>query len=125
MKRLLMLASFLVLAAVHSAHAQASACKSKVVVVAIYGHQTSPGRYEYILQLHNLTRKPVTYQIDFKNLPPGVNAYKPSVQSSSPLAAGDATSLRFGSGTNANITLNSVSIGYDTPTSAVNVSNCK
>jgi hypothetical protein len=120
-----MLASFLALAAAYPAHAQANACKTKVAITSIYGHQTGPGRYEYILQLQNLTRKPVNYQIDFKNMPQGVNAYKPSVQSSSPLAAATTTSVRFGSGTNSNMTLNSVSIGYDTPTSAVNVSNCK
>jgi hypothetical protein len=118
------IASALFLAAATSAHAQA--CKNKVAIGSIYSRPTSAGHFEYIVQLVNTTKKPLSWQLDFKNLPTGVNPYKPQMTSgTSPLAPGTPTSIRIGSGTNANVSVNTVSVGFDTPGSAITVSNCK
>ena len=124
LKQLPIIAGALLLAAATFAPAQM--CKNKVAMGTVYGRQTGPGRYEYIMQLANATKKPISWQVDFRNMPAGVNVYKPQMTSgTSPLAAGASTTIRFGSGTNANIALNTVSVGFDTPGSAITVSNCK
>ncbi len=118
-------AAGLILAAAVPAHAQANACKGKIFATTVYGHQTAPGHFEYILQLQNGSKKPLGWQVDFKNMPAGVNVYKPTQTSTAPLASGAATSIRFGTGTNASVSSNNVSVDYDKPGAAITVSNCK
>jgi len=119
------LACIALLGIIGSAHAQANLCKNKVFITNIYPHQTGSGRYEYILQVQNATKKPSTYLISFRTMPTGVTVNTPTITSSSPLAPGAGASLRFATGSNANINVNSVSIGYDAPGSAITISNCK
>jgi hypothetical protein len=125
LKQLSIIAGVIALAGATSAHAQANGCKAKVGVATVYGRQTSPGHFEYVVQLINGTKKPVSWQLDFRNLPSGVNPYKPQMMSTAPLAAGASQAIRFGTGTNANVSTNTVSVGFDTPGSAITVSNCK
>jgi hypothetical protein len=114
------LAGALALAAVTSAHAQ---CKTKLAVEGIWNRQTAPGHFEYDMQIRNVTKKPLSYQIDFKNLPSGVNI-QPTIKSASPLAPGAALPIRLGFGTNSAFNSNTVSVGFDTPGSAITFSKC-
>lgn len=105
-------------------HAQSKACRGKIVIDSVYGRGLGGGRYEYYLQIHNATSEPLHWQLNFKDLPSGVRADRSELSAQQPLAAHSTLTLRFATGTNASMNLNSVSLGYDVSGKNITASNC-
>lgn len=105
-------------------HAQAKTCRTRLVLDALYQKALGGGKYEYYLHIRNSTDQPLNWQLNFRDLPSGVRAERTQLSSETPLPAHGSKAIRFATGTNANVNLTTVSVGYDVNGKSITASNC-
>lgn len=104
-----------------------TACNGRVVIQAVYQTAAGGGRYEYRFAIRNATNQRVTADVGFSEFPPGVTLYSP-VLSNIPVDPRVASEIRFGRGTNSQVSNATVRIVYDGAASSgatVRVTNCR
>ena len=113
------------------AQAQASptTCQGRVVVDTIYQTGIGGNNFEYFIHLRNATRARITADVTFSGFPAGaVTLFSPSLPGIPIDANATRSSLKFGRGTNGQISTGTVARVYDAAAGAgptVRLTNCR
>jgi len=92
--------------------AQAAACKGNAFIDSIYQNGMGGNRYEYFAQVRNQTNKPIRMDLVFASMPKTVTLFSPSLPGIT-LQPYASQTIRFGNGTNGNISTGTVTVAYD------------
>lgn len=132
-KRIIAAASLAVLAggiaAPQGAQAQpVTTCNNRVVIDTIYQTGIGGSNYEYFIHLRNATPAALTVDVSFTGFPGNVTVFSPALPGIPIGANATRSSLRFGRGTNGQISTGTVARVYDAPAGAgptVRLTNCR
>jgi hypothetical protein len=117
------------IAAPQTAQAQAAAtCQGRVVIDTIYQTGLGGNNYEYFIHLRNATRTALTVDVTFTGFPGTVTLFSPSLPGIPIGANATRSSLKFGRGTNGQISTGTVARVYDAAAGAgptVRLTNCR
>jgi len=89
----------------------ATACQGRLFIDSVYQVGLGGTDYEYMIIIRNQTSQTAPWRLNFANFPKNVTLFSPQLIGSLP-AFGNTT-IRFGKGTNGNISMSTVTIGYD------------
>jgi hypothetical protein len=129
MRTAVLAVTFLAAAAAAPAQAQnANTCNNRVVIDTIYQSGTGRNNYEYYVHLRNATRTALTLDVTFSGFPGTVTLFSPQLPGIPIGAHATRSSLKFGRGTNGQISTGTVARVYDAapgggPT--VRLTNCR
>lgn len=94
------------------AHANASLCKGRGFIDSVYQNGLGGTDYEYMVIVRNQTSTPMTLKLDFRGFPGTVTLFSPTLPGIKLTPFGNQT-IRFGRGTNGNISAGTVAVLYD------------
>ncbi len=93
----------------------AGGCKGKIFINSIYTNGIGENQYEYFVQIQNRATKPVRWIMNFGGFPSRtVSLFSPQLVGT-PLAPYAQETIKFGKGTDGNITFSTVQSIYDGP----------
>lgn len=93
--------------------ANAQVCQGKAFIDSVYQTGLGGNSYEYHIQIRNGNPEPVKVTLSFRQFPKEISLFSADLPNVDLGAYGSRT-LKFGKGTNGNINMNTVKIGYDT-----------
>ena len=103
-------------------------CQERVLIDTIYQTGTGGNNFEYFIDLRNATNARITADVTFSGFHGTVTLFSPSLPGI-PMGPNETkSSLRFGRGTNGQISTGTVARVYDTPAGAgpaVRLTNCR
>lgn len=128
MNRIALAAAMLCLAATGARAQGPHACQGRVAVDTIHQVATGGGAFEYFLQLRNATAQRITVDVQFIGFPHNVSLFAPSLSLITIAPHAILPPLRFGRGTNAQVSLGTVARVHDAGGGhgpAVRLVNCR
>ncbi|HRK38762.1 MAG TPA: hypothetical protein PK347_10260 [Burkholderiaceae bacterium] len=94
------------------AHANTAVCKGRGFIDSVYQNGLGGTDYEYMVIVRNQTSTPMKLQLAFRGFPNTVTLFSPTLPGITLSAHGSQT-IRFGKGTNGNISMGTVAVLYD------------
>ena len=110
------------------AHAQTNACMHRVVIDTIYQTGIGGNNYEYFFHIRNATTSGITVDVSFSGFPGNVALFSPSLPGIPMAPYATRRSIKFGRGTNGQISVGTVARVYDSGAGAVptiRLTNCR
>ena len=121
-------ATLAVIAVSGQVRAQSTTCQGKAVIDTVYQTNTGSNRYEYYFNVRNATRTPLAIDVTFTGFPTNVTLFSPSLPGIPVGPFVTRAAIKFGRGTNATISPNTVARVYDTAAGTgptVRLANCR
>ncbi|MBY0336698.1 MAG: hypothetical protein K2X11_08795 [Acetobacteraceae bacterium] len=110
------------------AAAQGTQCQGRVFIDAVLQNGMGGNEFQYFFHIRNGTGSPMTADVQLQNFPGDVQLFSPTLVNIQMQPWATVAMVRFGRGTNGNITNQTVAVAYDAgggggPT--VRVVNCR
>lgn len=106
----------------------ANTCQGRAVIDTIYQKGIGGSNYEYFFNVRNATRSALTVDISITGFPAGVTLFSPSLPGLPMGSYATRSALKFGRGTNSNISVGTVARAYDAAAGAgpaIRLTNCR
>ncbi len=103
-------------------------CQGRVFIDTVYQTGTGGNNFEYFVHIRNATRQAMTVDITLSGFPANVTLFSPSLPGIPLGPHATRSNLKFGRGTNGQISLGTVARVYDAPAGAgatVRLTNCR
>ena len=127
MPRLAVAVTLIALSLPGAAAAQAAICQGRVFVDSVYQTGLGGARFEYFFLLRNQTNSRITVNVRLQDFPSNVTLFSPTLPDI-PLGPYAILNLRFGQGTNPNISAGTVRVVHDAMAAGgptIRMTNCR
>lgn len=129
MRKAILAAAILAASAIAPVQAQTpNTCQGRAVIDTIYQSGVGGNNYEYYFNVRNATRGSLTVDVTITGFPDTVALFSPSLPGIPLGSYASRSALKFGRGTNGNISVGTVARVYDAGAGAgptIRLTNCR